>query len=315
MLIIPSCIRIASRQSPLALWQSHYVAQKLEQQYAGLSTQIVPYTTVGDVILDRFLHSIEHPQGAGKALFTKELEQALAQNMADIAVHSLKDMPMELPVLNQQSFKIAAILKRGDPRDVFLSKHYASLDALPAKARVGTASLRRTCALARHYPHLDAHLLRGNINTRIQKMLDDEYDGIILAAAGVQRLNLMEHVRAYIPMDILPPAPAQGALAIEIYGDTHWQLCQLLQDTTTFLCCSAEREVSRLLGGSCNVPLSAYATLDNACMALHAGIFSRTGDYIESSATATVLNQNQAWALAQHVVADLWAKGARHYLL
>jgi hydroxymethylbilane synthase len=210
-------------------------------------------TTQGDQILDRALHEV-----GGKGLFTKELETALMDGRADLAVHSLKDVPMQLP----EGFSLAAILPREDPRDAFVSSVYASLEALPAGAIIGTSSLRRASLLRARFPHCEVLPLRGNLDTRLAKLDRGEFDAIVLAAAGLKRLGLAERIRAVIPPVDSLPAPGQGALGIEIRSDRQDMAAMLstLEDHDTRLAVTAERAVSRALGGSCRVPLAAFAT-------------------------------------------------------
>jgi len=210
-------------------------------------------TTQGDQILDRALHEV-----GGKGLFTKELEMALLDGRADLAVHSLKDVPMQLP----EGFALAAILPREDPRDALVSPAYSSFEELPAGARIGTSSLRRAALLRARFPHCEVLPLRGNLDTRLAKLDRGEFDAIVLAAAGLKRLGLAERIRAVIPPIESLPAPGQGALGIEIRSDRHdiAELLLALEDRATRLAVTAERAVSRSLGGSCRVPLAAFAT-------------------------------------------------------
>lgn len=258
---IKNQIIIASRLSPLAMWQTEFVEQEIKKHHPNTSTDILGMSTKGDEILDQHLSKI-----GGKGLFTKALEEAIYQQKADCAVHSLKDLPMELPVL-EEAFAIAAVLARHNPRDAFVSKQYQTIEALPAGAIIGTSSLRRVAFLQQYYPHLKTALLRGNINTRIQKLKAGEYHAIILAAAGLDRLaNTLDltdiHVQ-HLPIEKFIPAPTQGALAIEVYGETHLEFFKPLNHRPTFLAAMAERQISRSLGGSCQVPLAAYAEWQN----------------------------------------------------
>jgi len=247
-------IRIATRKSPLALWQSEHVGARLRQIHPGLEIELLPLSTRGDEILDRSLAAI-----GGKGLFLKELEIAMQRGEADCAVHSLKDVPMEL----DPGFALAAILPRADPADALVSAHFASIDALPEGARVGTSSLRRQAQLCALRPDLEIVDLRGNINTRLAKLDAGEYAAIILAAAGLVRLNLAGRIAQRLaPPDWLP-APAQGALAVECRSE-HPALLEclsVLNDADTRRCVEAERAMNRALGGSCHVPVGAYAHL------------------------------------------------------
>ena len=243
---------IATRESPLALAQAHHVKSELESVIPGLSVTLLGMTTRGDQILDQPLAKI-----GGKGLFIKELEVALQEGRAHLAVHSLKDVPMVLP----RGFTLAAILPREDARDAFVSSKYASLAAMPAGAIVGTSSLRRAAVLKRAYPTLTYAPLRGNVNTRLAKLDAGEFDAIILAAAGLIRLGMRERITMCIPIEESLPAPGQAALAIEVVSDDEdtAEIVSELDHAPTAIACTAERMVSRLLGGSCQLPLGAYA--------------------------------------------------------
>ncbi|MFM2119982.1 MAG: hypothetical protein RL722_1450 [Pseudomonadota bacterium] len=243
---------IATRESRLALWQAEHVRDLLGARL-GWQVELLGMTTKGDQILDRALSKV-----GGKGLFVKELETALEDGRAQIAVHSLKDVPMELP----EGFVLACVLEREDPRDAWVSPKYARVSELPRGARVGTSSLRRVVQLRALRPDLQIEPLRGNLDTRLRKLDDGQYDGIVLAAAGLKRLGLAERIRTVIePVDMLPAA-GQGALGIEIRAD-QTALLQAFADLTdrpTWLAVHAERAVSRALGGSCSMPLAAFAT-------------------------------------------------------
>ncbi len=247
---------IATRESALALWQAHHVRDRLMSLHPGLQVELLGMTTQGDQILDVTLNKI-----GGKGLFVKELEQALLEGRADIAVHSLKDVPMTLP----EGFALAAIGEREDPRDAFVSGKYRQLSELPPGAVVGTSSLRRESQLRARYPHLDIQPLRGNVNTRLRKLDEGLYDAIILAAAGLKRLGFADRIAALLEPEQSLPAAGQGALGIEIRSDREDLLPILapLHHSETAACVRAEREVSRQLGGSCQVPLGAYAIVRN----------------------------------------------------
>ncbi|TWT22634.1 hydroxymethylbilane synthase [Luteimonas marina] len=245
-------LRIATRKSPLALWQTEHVAARLRAAHPGLEVTLVPMSTRGDEVLDRSLAAI-----GGKGLFLKELELAMQRGDADCAVHSLKDVPMEL----EPGFALPAILARADPADAFVSNRFDNIDALPQGARVGTSSLRRQAQLRARRPDLRLADLRGNVNTRLAKLDAGDYDAIVLACAGLQRLGLDARIRArLLPPDWLP-APAQGAIAIEGRdGDAAAQaLLSLLDDAPTRRCVEAERAMNRALHGSCHVPVAAFA--------------------------------------------------------
>lgn len=250
----PSRLVIATRESPLALYQANHVAGLLGKLYPACDVQLLGMTTKGDQILDRSLAAI-----GGKGLFIRELEQAIEDQHADLAVHSLKDVPMDMP----EGFTLAAILPREDPHDALVSNRYGSLAALPAGAVVGTSSLRREAALRAGFPHLKIEPLRGNVGTRLRKLDEGQYDAIILAAAGLKRLGLAERIRAILPTEQSLPAVGQGALAIEIHS-TRIDLCgwlQPLHDADTTDCTRAERAFSRGLSGSCHTPLAAHAVI------------------------------------------------------
>lgn len=251
---VPEKLVIASRESPLAMWQAEHVRDRLKALYPACDVQILGMTTRGDQILDRALSKV-----GGKGLFVKELEVAMSEGRADLAVHSLKDVPMELP----DGFELAAILEREDPRDAFVSSVYANLSELPAGSIVGTSSLRRQAMIAQRYPHLEIRPLRGNLGTRLRKLDDGEYAAIILAAAGLKRLGMPERIRTILdPVDSLPAA-GQGAMAIEIPAGRPEIAAILapLNHTDTALSVHAERVVSRAFGGSCQVPLAAHVEI------------------------------------------------------
>ncbi len=245
-------LRIATRKSPLALWQSEHVADRLRQAHPGLEVVLVPMSTRGDEVLDRSLAAI-----GGKGLFLKELELAMLRGEADCAVHSLKDVPMEL----DEPFSLPAILTRADPADAWVSNLYASIDALPPGARVGTSSLRRQAQLRARRPDLVLLDLRGNVNTRLAKLDAGGYDAIVLACAGLQRLGFDERIGARLTPPEWLPAPAQAAVAVECRGDDErvQALFVALDDAPTRRCVEAERAMNRALHGSCHVPVAAFA--------------------------------------------------------
>lgn len=245
-------LRIATRKSPLALWQTEYVAARLRAAHPGLQVVLVPMSTRGDEVLDRSLAAI-----GGKGLFLKELELAMQRGDADCAVHSLKDVPMAL----EPGFALPAILARADPGDAFVSPRFAALDALPDGARVGTSSLRRQAQLRARRPDLQLLDLRGNVNTRLAKLDAGDYDAIVLACAGLQRLGFDDRIRARLQAPDWLPAPAQGAIAIESRDrDAPVQaLLAVLDDAPTRRCVEAERAMNRALHGSCHVPVAAFA--------------------------------------------------------
>jgi hydroxymethylbilane synthase len=266
-------LRIGTRGSELALWQARHVARllgALDGAASHLDIEIVEIKTAGDQVLDRPLSEVE-----GKAFFTKEIEEALLENRVDLAVHSLKDLPTELP----PGLALAAVLEREDPRDVWLAKSGAGFDALPAGARVGTSSLRRRALVARWRPELQLVDLRGNVPTRVRRLQEGRYDAIVLAAAGVKRLGLDAHVTEVLPLDRFLPAVAQGAVAIEVrQGDSataFW--AHRLDHAPTRLATAAERALLATLEGGCQVPVGALATLDGDALELRASVVSIDG--------------------------------------
>lgn len=267
---LPQRLVIATRASRLALWQAEHVRDRLRTLYPACAVELLTLTTRGDQILDRTLSKV-----GGKGLFVKELENALLDGRADLAVHSLKDVPVDL----QAPFELCAVLDRADPRDAFVSNRYATLAELPAGAVVGTSSLRRESQIRARYPELVVKPLRGNLDTRLGKLDKGEYDAIVLAAAGLDRLGLGARIRSLLdPADSLPAA-GQGALGIEIRDDRDdmrgW-LAPLISSATT-ACVQAERAVSRTLGGSCQVPLAAFAELSGDTLSLRALVASTDG--------------------------------------
>ncbi|WJF91378.1 hydroxymethylbilane synthase [Paraburkholderia bonniea] len=304
LLAPPKTLVIASRESRLALWQAEHVKCALHKLYPSCDIQILGMTTRGDQILDRTLSKV-----GGKGLFVKELENALADGRADLAVHSLKDVPMELP----PGFALPTILLREDPRDAFVSPLWPDLAALPAGSVVGTSSLRREAMLRARYPHLVVQPLRGNLDTRLAKLDRGDYAGIILAAAGLKRLGLAGRIRTLLePHDSLPAA-AQGALGIEIHAArtdlAAW--FQPLHHAPSALAVLAERAVSRALGGSCEVPLAAYAQWQGESLQLRGSVALPDGQRVLSAAASAVVKEAaQADQLGREVAADLARQGA-----
>jgi hydroxymethylbilane synthase len=296
---------IATRESRLAMWQAIHVQTLLAQ--LGHQVEVLGMTTLGDQILDRALSQI-----GGKGLFVKELEVALEQGRADLAVHSLKDVPMELP----DGFSLCGVLEREDPRDAFVSNHYASLADLPNGAVVGTSSLRRSVLLRALRPDLKIEPLRGNLDTRLRKLDDGHYAGIVLAAAGLKRLGLAERIRDIFEPSVMLPAAGQGALGIEVRSDRTdvAQALAPLVHQTTWLRIAAERAVSRAMGGSCSMPLAAYATLDQGLLVLDAAwgdiegklalVRVRQQAVVTDLAGAAALGQRVAEALQAEVLAQ-----------
>lgn len=302
--IPPATLVIASRKSRLALWQAEHVGSALRKLYPSCDVKILGMTTRGDQILDRTLSKV-----GGKGLFVKELENALADGRADLAVHSLKDVPMTLP----HGFALPVVLAREDPRDAFVSPQFASLEQLPAGAVVGTSSLRREAMLRSRYSHLVIEPLRGNLDTRLAKLDSGDYSAIILAAAGLKRLGLQARIRALLdPADSLPAA-GQGALGIEIRAsrtDLHAWLAPL-HDMHTALAVEAERAVSRALGGSCEVPLAAHAQWHGNVLRLRASVATPNGTRVlAAQRSATPADAAAALTLGLHVAQDLQQQGA-----
>lgn len=283
---LPSRLVIATRESPLALWQANFIKARLEALYPALQVELLGMTTQGDRILDVTLNKI-----GGKGLFVKELETAIEEGRADIAVHSMKDVPMVLP----EGFTLAAIGEREDPRDAFVSNQYDSLDQLTAGCVVGTSSLRRESQLRARFPHLVIKPLRGNVGTRLGKLDAGEYDAIILAAAGLIRLGLASRIKSAISPNDSLPSPGQGALGIEIRSD-RTDLIELLAPLNhpgTAACVTAERALSRRLGGSCQIPLGAFAEEDDGFLRLRSFIANPDGSdiiYAEGNGSLAAAN-------------------------
>ena len=300
----PKRLVIASRESRLAMWQAEHVRDCLKKLYPDCDVQILGMTTRGDQILDRALSKV-----GGKGLFVKELETALEDGRADLAVHSLKDVPMVMP----EGFDLACVMAREDARDAFVSNDYASLQDLPVGAIVGTSSLRRESVLRAKFPHLVIHPLRGNLDTRMGKLDRGEYQAIILAAAGLKRLGLEARIRAFLPYDPYTPAAGQGALGIETLSK-HPNIKQWLaplNDLPTLFAVSAERMVSRQLGGSCEVPLAAHAVWDQNQMNIRSFVASTDGKAIcLANGSASVKSVEDAEALGLAVAKDLLSQGA-----
>jgi hydroxymethylbilane synthase len=292
---------IATRESRLALWQAEHVKALLQQM--GHQVSLLGMTTRGDQILDRSLSKV-----GGKGLFVKELEVALEEGHADLAVHSLKDVPMDLP----DGFSLACVMEREDPRDAWVSGRYARLEDLPQGAVVGTSSLRRMALLRALRPDLKIEPLRGNLDTRLKKLDDGLYDGIVLAAAGLKRLGLESRIRAIFEPQQMLPAAGQGALGIEVRSDRAEvaEVLQALLHAPTWLCVSAERAVSRVMGGSCSMPLAAYAVLDGDAMFIRAIWGDPEGvlPLVHAQATAPVSTGAQATLLGEQVAHQLQAR-------
>ena len=293
-------IRIATRKSPLALWQTEHVADRLRAAHPGLDVVLVPMSTRGDEVLDRSLAAI-----GGKGLFLKELEIAMQRGEADCAVHSLKDVPMVL----EPGFVLPAILQRADHADAFVSNRFADLDALPQGAVVGTSSLRRQAQLRARRPDLALRDLRGNVNTRLAKLDAGDYDAIVLACAGLARLGFDARIRARLDAPDWLPAPAQGAIAIECRDDTPdtRALIAALDDAATRECVEAERAMNRALHGSCHVPVAAFARRNGARLHLQ-GLVGAAGDGRVVRAEGEGADPE---ALGVAIAGQLLAQGAR----
>ena len=306
---MPESIVIATRESRLALWQAGHV-QALLQAGGGTTVTLLPMTTLGDQILDRTLAKV-----GGKGLFVKELETALEDGRADVAVHSLKDVPMDLPA----GFTLAAVLEREDPRDAFVSNRHASLAELPAGAVVGTSSLRRVVQIMAMRPDLRIEALRGNLDTRLRKLDEGGYDAIVLAAAGLMRLGLEARIRVrFDPAEMLPCA-GQGALGIETRADAAALNARLAAMThrPTQLAVAAERAVSRALGGNCSMPLAAHACWQGATLELRAAIGHPGGvgaPLIRASVAGECIDDAAARRLGLDAAEHLLAAGAAAYL-
>ena len=302
-------ITIATRESRLALWQAEHVQARLQNEL-GLTATLLGMTTRGDQILDRALSKV-----GGKGLFVKELETALEEGRAQLAVHSLKDVPMELP----EGFTLVAVLEREDPRDAFVSNDFASLADLPEGAVVGSSSLRRITQLLQHRPDLRVEPLRGNLDTRLRKLDDGSYHAIVLASAGLKRLGLAQRIRAHFEVDQMLPCAGQGALGLEIRTADAALAAALapLVHAPTQLACEAERAVSRAMGGSCSLPLAAHARWQDGALHLEAALGhaeTHTSPLLRAQHTAAVADADAARALGQRVAGQLRALGAGAYL-
>ena len=302
-------ITIATRESRLALWQAEHVRDLLQARF-DLQVTLLGMTTRGDQILDRSLSKV-----GGKGLFVKELEAALEDGRAQLAVHSLKDVPMDLP----DGFELAAVLEREDPRDAFVSNRFASLNELPQGALVGTSSLRRVVQLRALRPDLRIEPLRGNLDTRLRKLDEGQYDAIVLAAAGLMRLGLADRIRARFSVDDMLPCAGQGALGLEVRSDAAAlrQTLASLVHAPTALAVQAERAVSRGLGGSCSVPLAAHAVWqgDVLCLSAALGHPERAElPLLRAELRAVARDEAQARAMGEQVAEMLREAGAADYL-
>ena len=309
---IPATLTIATRQSPLALWQANFVKDTLEKLYPTMKVELLEMVTKGDKILDTPLAKI-----GGKGLFVKELENALYEKRADIAVHSLKDVPMVLP----EGLTLGAYLERHAPTDAFVSNRYASLDELPDGAVLGTSSLRRECQIAHAKGRLTIKSLRGNVGTRLSKLDAGEYDAIILATSGLERLGLGERIRHELDDELSLPAVGQGALAIECRADdeTILQLLAPLNHLATRLCVIAERAMNKTLEGGCQVPIAGFATINGNTLSLRGRVGSIDGKTLLKSQNAITLthgadDEQNAENLGKQIAQDLLSQGADQIL-
>ncbi|MDD2758917.1 MAG: hydroxymethylbilane synthase [Methylomonas sp.] len=294
-------IRIATRQSPLALWQAAHVASRLQLAFPDVKTELIKMVTRGDKILDAPLAKV-----GGKGLFVKELEQGMLEGVADIAVHSMKDVPVEFP----EGLHLAVILEREDPTDAFVSNRYRSLAELPADARIGTSSLRRQCQIKEKFPQAEILSLRGNVNTRLAKLDAGEYDAIILASAGLKRLGLGERITAALSPEESLPAMGQGAIGIECRTDDieiHDYL-DVLHDEETSIRVKAERSMNARLNGGCQVPIAGFAEIRGDRLFMRGLVGSPDGSLLYRAQAESPLDQ--AERLGVSIADDLLAQGA-----
>jgi hydroxymethylbilane synthase len=301
---------IATRESRLALWQAEHVRDLLQARF-GMAVGLLGMTTRGDQILDRTLAKV-----GGKGLFVKELETALEEGRAQLAVHSLKDVPMDLP----DGFELAAVLEREDPRDAFVSSRFASVSALPNGAKVGTSSLRRVVQLLALRPDLEVLPLRGNLDTRLRKLDEGGYDAIVLAAAGLKRLGLASRIAGFFESGQMLPCAGQGALGIEVRSDNHALIERLgeLTHRPTWLAVQAERAVSRALGGSCSMPLAAYATWQGESLQIDVAFghaLTPSAPLLRARRSADVRTDSEARLLGESAARMLRDAGGESYLL
>ena len=298
-------LKIATRQSPLALWQAEHIKQRLEQMYADVHVELVTFVTQGDKILDTPLAKI-----GGKGLFVKELEAALLDGRADLAVHSMKDVPMQLP----EGLTLAVTCEREDPFDAFVSNEYENFDALPIGAKLGTSSLRRKCQLLKARPDLEVIDLRGNVGTRLSKLDAGQYDAIILASAGLKRLGLQDRIRHTLSPELSLPAVGQGALGLECRADDQATLALILplMHVETDTCVRAERAFNAYLEGGCQVPIAAYATLTGDTLSIEGRVGGVDGQILLVAQQQGLMTQAQQ--LGEQLAQDLLAQGAGELL-
>lgn len=298
-------LRIATRKSPLALWQAEHVRSRLMELHAGLQVELLTMSTQGDRILDSPLAKI-----GGKGLFVKELEQGMLEDRADIAVHSMKDVPAELP----EGLCIGAILEREDPQDAFVSNEFAAVDALPDAARVGTSSLRRQCQLRARRPDLRILDLRGNVGTRLGKLDAGDYDAIVLACAGLKRLGMAARITSAMAPELMLPAIAQGVIGIECRCDDEWvkALIAPLNHEETLQRTTAERAMNATLAGGCQAPVAGYSVINANAIELR-GLVGRAdgSEIIHGDISGPV---QQAAAIGKQLADDLLSRGARPIL-
>ncbi len=302
---MPTHFRIVTRRSALAMWQARHVQGLLQTAHPNLAIEVIGIQTRGDKLLDAPLAKI-----GGKGLFIKELEHVLLDGKADIAVHSMKDVPVDVA----NGLDLAAILQREDPRDALVSRHYTTIERLPAGAVVGTSSLRRQCQIKAVRPDLTVRALRGNVDTRIRKLDDGEYDAIILAAAGIKRLGLEHRISSLIPTGTLLPAIGQGAIGIECRRGDHRTeaLIRVLDHPETRVRIRAERAINANLGGGCQVPIAGFAELRQQHLRLEAVVGTSDGTHIVRGAIDGPMEQ--AEILGKDLAQDLLAQGARSIL-
>jgi hydroxymethylbilane synthase len=294
-------IRIATRKSPLALWQAEHVAARLSQAFPEIKTELVTMVTKGDKILDAPLAKV-----GGKGLFVKELEQGMLDGIADIAVHSMKDVPVEFP----EGLHLAVILEREDPTDAFVSNRYQSLDDLPATAKIGTSSLRRQCQIKEKFPNAEILSLRGNVNTRLAKLDAGEFDAIILASAGLKRLGMADRITQSLPTSVSLPAMGQGAIGIECRVDDAEvnQMLQVLHHEATNICVRAERAMNARLNGGCQVPIGGFAQIDGETVFMRGLVGSPDGALIYRAEKTGSIAQAEEMGVA--IAEDLLSQGA-----
>ncbi len=296
-------IRIATRQSPLALWQAEHVSALLQQAFPNIEIELIKMVTRGDKILDAPLAKI-----GGKGLFVKELEQGMLEGNADIAVHSMKDVPIDFP----EGLHLAAILEREDPTDAFVSNRFQNFDDLPENARIGTSSLRRQCQIKARFPNAEILSLRGNVNTRLAKLDAGDYDAIILASAGLKRLGMAERIRQSLPTEISLPACGQGAIGIECRVDDVEinEMLNVLHHENTAICVIAERAMNAKLNGGCQVPIAGFAELKNGEIFMRALVGNADGNVIYRAEKQGL----SAIEIGENLANDLLKQGAAEIL-